>query len=781
MAANTIEDVYKWMKEVLIPLLTPVDREAEIYGLFQRPLSTIDIRQIRVRPKTTDQCLSPSVVTRIFGANSICFDDWSVSGKAEYREPLVFTDPKYAPQIAKGLRSLYTWRDELSELRASRYWSTMQKDYIDTYGEGGYLHLIDVGIDRQANNAEDVRKRAQAQVEALQEAKWIDDNTRAAAISFALYNKHTNIYTIAELLLEMPTSGFIIPSHSVRPVYIFLAEDKRSHLYILWSTIVHAWRPKTREKMQEEADTIKEHGNIWPINNALYAAVQHYGVWSVEAYFNERFVRELEWIGDGNEGLKQIIRAGRGLGHFIRRFTRHYLISPDELCYLVRQEALLQWEARIGATIRSMFIIGRPVAWMLGTHIDATSLARETKRIFLDFSTECFDFVDETEEAKNYVPRPIDTREIRGLSLDPVTRYPAIVDFVVKNWLQVRVWQWPVIFWDPELSPEKRKSFNWAKATWNEWNDATCWPEQFGPVDLPEDVKEGFKLMLKAELKAAKEELARVEESLRPHMESKAMERHHEIEKARQNVVEAEEWVKAGPVARYLKAMCWDDPIEYLRKIAACGYHLGRVSSSRTEGDEGKLRNEEHQKKIMSELPYLLAQSKHAEFCRRLINAGCLAPSVEELDALDALQKVWTRREEIHAKAQEEKAGAMVLKAQAQQQGDREEILKAEQRLHAADLAAEKAKKNLDAPPVLADPPVQPALYIKPFCLLSRATKKLYISLARAQLDNLLTLLYDGRIKGGKVATYQQPGWPDQPATAPHFTLKLRYLSRLKV
>eukprot|EP00741_Cyanophora_paradoxa_P006563 tig00000117_g6353.t1 len=46
MASNTIEDVYKWTREILIPLLTPADGESEIYGRFQRPLSTIDIRQI---------------------------------------------------------------------------------------------------------------------------------------------------------------------------------------------------------------------------------------------------------------------------------------------------------------------------------------------------------------------------------------------------------------------------------------------------------------------------------------------------------------------------------------------------------------------------------------------------------------------------------------------------------------------------------------------------------------------------------------------------------------
>eukprot|EP00741_Cyanophora_paradoxa_P000433 tig00000404_g424.t1 len=153
MASNTIEDVYKWMREVLIPLLTPADGESEIYGRFQRPLASIDIRQL-------------------------------------------------------------------------------QQDYIDTYGEGGYVHVIDVAIDRKAGDAMEVRKRAQDEIQALQDARWIDDNTRAAAISFALYNKHTNIYTIAELLLEMPTSGFIIPSHSVRPVYIFLAANRFQNIFL---------------------------------------------------------------------------------------------------------------------------------------------------------------------------------------------------------------------------------------------------------------------------------------------------------------------------------------------------------------------------------------------------------------------------------------------------------------------------------------------------------------------------------------------------------------------
>eukprot|EP00741_Cyanophora_paradoxa_P000432 tig00000404_g423.t1 len=90
-------------------------------------------------------------------------------------------------------------------------------------------------------------------------------------------------------------------------------------------------------------------------------------------------------------------------------------ILPDALRF--DEEALLQWEARAGAEIRRTFLIGRLLEWILGTRIDAAALARETKRMFLDFSLECFDYVDEAAEAKNYVPRPIDTREIRGLSL----------------------------------------------------------------------------------------------------------------------------------------------------------------------------------------------------------------------------------------------------------------------------------------------------------------------------------------------------------------------------
>eukprot|EP00741_Cyanophora_paradoxa_P006215 tig00000114_g6027.t1 len=366
----------------------------------------------------------------------------------------------------------------------------------------------------------------------------------------------------------------------------------------------------------------------------------------------------------------------------------------DELCYLVRQEALLQWEARAGEGIRDLVLVGRPLEWVLGTRIDAAALARETKRMFLDFSLECFDYVDETTEARSYVPRPIDTREIRGLSLDPVTRFPAIVDFVVKHWLDVRLWQWPLLFLDGEYNPRKTSSFlsqvelsapsmdpqrrvvwtrerrvTWA-SNWLEWNTATSWPPQFGPVNLPEEVKREFGQF--GEISGAVDPV--------------------EVG-AGAGAGAAPAASRAGAMGGYLKAMCWDDPVEYLRKIAACGFHLESID--------------------------LLAQSKHAEFCRRLINAGCLAPTKEELDALEAMSPS----------------------------------------------------------PLNVDPPVLPALYVKPFCLLSRATKDLYIALATAQLENLLDLLYFGAVARNRLDDAQ----PDARGAAPHFTLKLRFLSRLKV
>eukprot|EP00741_Cyanophora_paradoxa_P000431 tig00000404_g422.t1 len=261
----------------------------------------------------------------------------------------------------------------------------------------------------------------------------------------------------------------------------------------------------------------------------------------------------------------------------------------------------------------------------------------------------------------------------------------------------------PVWTSDPLQNPNIR--FTWA-SNWFEWNKATRWPQRYGPVHLPEEVKDEFDL----------------------------------VEESRENPddsIGSEEGTNQAAITmgRYLKAMCWDDPVEYLRKIAACGYHLGRVSASNTDDEKSAARFEKHKERIMSELPYLLAQSKHAEFCRRLINAGCLAPSDEELDDLEKMPKSQ----------------------------------------------------------LYADPPTLPALYIKPFCLLSRRTKELYIALAKAQLQNLLDLLYFGKVdpanalglgQSAKLKQLQPAEFEDGPhgkEKAPFFTLKLRFLSRLKV
>eukprot|EP00741_Cyanophora_paradoxa_P006211 tig00000114_g6023.t1 len=163
---------------------------------------------------------------------------------------------------------------------------------------------------------------------------------------------------------------------------------------------------------------------------------------------------------------------------------------------------------------------------------------------------ECFDYVDETVKARSYVPRPIDTREIRGLSLDPVTRFPAIVDFVVKHWLDVRLWQWPLLFLDGEYSPRKTSSFlsqvELSAPSMDPQRRVVCWPPQFGPVNLPEEVKREFGQF--GEISGAADPV-----------------------KAGAGAGAAPAASRAGAMGGYLKAMCWDDPVEYLRKIAACG------------------------------------------------------------------------------------------------------------------------------------------------------------------------------------------------------------------
>eukprot|EP00741_Cyanophora_paradoxa_P005845 tig00000113_g5663.t1 len=136
----------------------------------------------------------------------------------------------------------------------------------------------------------------------------------------------------------------------------------------------------------------------------------------------------------------------------------------DEFLYLLRQEVLLQWEARSDLSQLRLF------SAFLGTAVNQEVVAKEVKRALLDFSLECFDFVDVDEEATSYIPRPIDTREICGLSVDPAIGYAPIVDYIVSRWAEIRVWQWPLIFVEPDVAGDPgrvTKLWDQVRSTWH--------------------------------------------------------------------------------------------------------------------------------------------------------------------------------------------------------------------------------------------------------------------------------------------------------------------------
>uniref|UniRef100_A0A914EK68 Polycystic kidney disease 2-like 1 protein n=1 Tax=Acrobeloides nanus TaxID=290746 RepID=A0A914EK68_9BILA len=105
------------------------------------------------------------------------------------------TTPAYSPSWAYSInaseaRYEYTYRTQ-ANLSGQTYYGT-----YDTYSGGGYTVLLNGSQPDLA-----------AQLQRLQNEKWIDGNTRAVFIQFSTYNAHINYFGIVNLILEIPPIG----------------------------------------------------------------------------------------------------------------------------------------------------------------------------------------------------------------------------------------------------------------------------------------------------------------------------------------------------------------------------------------------------------------------------------------------------------------------------------------------------------------------------------------------------------------------------------------------
>nr|XP_047125060.1 polycystic kidney disease protein 1-like 2 isoform X1 [Hydra vulgaris] len=169
-----------------------IDEKIFINDLNTKIVNGIRIRQARVK---SHSCLKPSLVADLFTLD--CLSELKSSLEETNDFDFGWSLPKkYSIPINQSTKP---WRYQTSnELDGYPFGAKLQ-----TYFGGGYV----IEIFPKWNNKkviEDVKKHM-----------WIDRQTRAIFIEFALFNAATNNFNMVTFVFEFPASGGLIPSYSV--------------------------------------------------------------------------------------------------------------------------------------------------------------------------------------------------------------------------------------------------------------------------------------------------------------------------------------------------------------------------------------------------------------------------------------------------------------------------------------------------------------------------------------------------------------------------------------
>lgn len=102
--------------------------------------------------------------------------------------------------------------------------------HLDLYGGGGYIKVL--GSEP---------READSSLNYLEQTRWIDRATRAVINEFTIFNPSTNLFSVINLILEMPPSGGVIPSYDVRTMRLYFYSGNRALFRFLLEALILAF------------------------------------------------------------------------------------------------------------------------------------------------------------------------------------------------------------------------------------------------------------------------------------------------------------------------------------------------------------------------------------------------------------------------------------------------------------------------------------------------------------------------------------------------------------
>ncbi|XP_047140362.2 uncharacterized protein LOC100203937 isoform X7 [Hydra vulgaris] len=203
-----ISDLYKGNKNIELP------GKVFLPDLVSKVITGIRIRQVRVK---TDTCIKANEVSELF--NTSCLSDY----KIKFEEVQDFDFNWEKPKIYNSSITSLTmpWRYQTSEELNGYPLSAT----LEVYNGGGYV----LEVFPKWKNKEFVKQ--------LKQKKWIDRQTRALIIEFALFNAATNHFTMVTIVFEFPSFGGMVPYYDVASLNLYVLTSENSVGTIIFQII----------------------------------------------------------------------------------------------------------------------------------------------------------------------------------------------------------------------------------------------------------------------------------------------------------------------------------------------------------------------------------------------------------------------------------------------------------------------------------------------------------------------------------------------------------------
>ena len=138
---------------------------------------------------------------------------------------------------------------------------------MDVYGGGGYISILGSTSDT-----------AHAALSHLEQNQWIDRGTRALIAELTLFNPSTNLFSVINLILEIPPTGGVATTSDIRTMRLYFYSGTRALFRLILEAIIiffigYFLYIEVKELMHDGRKYFKDVWNYLEVGNIVLATV----------------------------------------------------------------------------------------------------------------------------------------------------------------------------------------------------------------------------------------------------------------------------------------------------------------------------------------------------------------------------------------------------------------------------------------------------------------------------------------------------------------------------